>query len=61
MYVSFICFLFFAFAIGSNGVHFGQAHETETDSSFVSAFVSSISMIFVSEIGDKTFFIAGMA
>jgi hypothetical protein len=33
---------------------------TETDNSFTPAFVSSISMIFVSEIGDKTFFIAGV-
>ena len=31
-----------------------------TESSFISAFISSISMIFVSEIGDKTFIIAAI-
>jgi hypothetical protein len=36
-----------------------QIAVAESDTSFMAAFLSSISMIFVSEIGDKTFFIAG--
>ena len=36
------------------------APEYETDGSFMSAFIATFSMIVVSELGDKTFFIAGI-
>ncbi|KAK8736978.1 hypothetical protein OTU49_004750 [Cherax quadricarinatus] len=43
----------------SNSSHDGQGKEI-ADISFMSAFVSSLSMIVVTELGDKTFFIAAI-
>lgn len=38
----------------------GNASKTFTDLSFLHAFIASLSVIVVSELGDKTFFIAAI-